>query len=289
LQINRSYWDKYKHIKTYDDIIDNDEKWKQIILHIFNGERKEFGYRRITAELNDRNIRHSNNEKVGERFVRRIMHKYDIRPLYVRKMMRKARFRATNTSVNYPDLIKRNYHQIKNRFTVLYTDITYLISHGKTSYKSTIIDAATREVIASDISSKPNAKFVVQTLKRAISIIGETKSLNDVVIHSDHGVQYTSHSWKQVCDTYGLIISMGTKKTCADNIVIENYHSLLKKGTIHNHRYESHDEYIRDVLSWDRWYNSKKSPTTMLTTKQINNHILCGQINLSVKNTVNLL
>jgi putative transposase len=82
---------------------------------------------------------------------------------------------------------------------------------------------------------------------------------------------------------------MGAKKTCVDNIVIESYHSLLKKGTIHNHRYESHDEYIRDVLSWDRWYNSKKSPTTMLTTKQINNHILCGQINLSVENTVNLL
>jgi hypothetical protein len=49
--------------------------------------------------------------------------------------MRKARFRATNTSVNYPDLIKRNYHQIKNLFTVLYTDITYLISHGNQHIK----------------------------------------------------------------------------------------------------------------------------------------------------------
>jgi hypothetical protein len=45
---------------------------------------------------------------------------------------------------------------------------------------------------------------------------------------------------------------MGAKKTCADNIVIESYHSLLKKGTIHN-------------------------------------HILYGQINLSVENAANLL
>jgi putative transposase len=102
-------------------------------------------------------------------------------------------------------------------------------------------------------------------------------------------MKYTNHTWKQVFDSLGLIISMGAKKTCADNIVIESYHSLLKKGTIHNHRYESHDEFIRDVLNWNRWYNSKKSPTTMLTTKQINNHILCGQINLSVENAVNLL
>jgi hypothetical protein len=52
-------------------------------------------------------------------------------------------------------------HQIENRFSISYTDITYLKSHGKTSYKSIIIDAATREVIAADISSRPNAKFVI--------------------------------------------------------------------------------------------------------------------------------
>jgi transposase InsO family protein len=42
-------------------------------------------------------------------------------------------------------------------------------------------------------------------------------------------MKYTNHTWKQVFDSLGLIISMGAKKTCADNIVIESYHSLLKK------------------------------------------------------------
>ncbi|UZQ29864.1 MAG: hypothetical protein OHM56_12250 [Spiroplasma phoeniceum] len=36
-------------------------------------------------------------------------------------------------------------------------------------------------------------------------------------------------------------ISMGKNYHCADNIVIESFRSLLKKATIHNNIYLSHD------------------------------------------------
>jgi transposase InsO family protein len=40
---------------------------------------------------------------------------------------------------------------------------------------------------------------------------------------------------------------MGKKYHYADNAVIESFHSLLKKGKIHNKNYKSHNEDINDV------------------------------------------
>ncbi|WP_425378938.1 hypothetical protein [Spiroplasma endosymbiont of Polydrusus pterygomalis] len=51
---------------------------------------------------------------------------------------------------------------------------------------------------------------------------------------------------------------MGKNYHCADNIIIEIFHSLLKKGTIHNKNYKSHNEYINDVKKWNKWYSNQK-------------------------------
>ncbi|WP_253301093.1 hypothetical protein [Spiroplasma endosymbiont of Phyllotreta cruciferae] len=51
---------------------------------------------------------------------------------------------------------------------------------------------------------------------------------------------------------------MGKNYHCADNIVIESFHSLLKKATIHNKIYNSHEEYIQDVIKWNTWYSNRK-------------------------------
>ncbi len=44
----------------------------------------------------------------------------------------------------------------------------------------------------------------------------------------------------------------------ADNIVIEIFHSFLKKVIIHNKIYNSHEEYIQDVIKWNTWYSNRK-------------------------------
>ncbi|UZQ29673.1 MAG: hypothetical protein OHM56_11035 [Spiroplasma phoeniceum] len=60
------------------------------------------------------------------------------------------------------------------------------------------------------------------------------------------------------CISNEIIISMDKNYHCADNIVIESFYSLLKKATIHNNIYLSHDKYINDVKKWNKWYPSRK-------------------------------
>ncbi|RUO86051.1 hypothetical protein D9R21_05325 [Spiroplasma endosymbiont of Megaselia nigra] len=62
----------------------------------------------------------------------------------------------------------------------------------------------------------------------------QKKDISDIIIHSDHGFQYTSKIYNNKCISNGIRISMGKNYHCADNIVIEIFHSLLKKATIHN-------------------------------------------------------
>ncbi|UZQ30582.1 MAG: hypothetical protein OHM56_03335 [Spiroplasma phoeniceum] len=53
------------------------------------------------------------------------------------------------------------------------------------------------------------------------------KDLSNIIIHSDHGFQYTSKIYNNKCISNEIRISMGKNYHCADNIVIESFHSLL--------------------------------------------------------------
>ncbi|UZQ30716.1 MAG: hypothetical protein OHM56_04155 [Spiroplasma phoeniceum] len=91
-----------------------------------------------------------------------------------------------------------------------------------------------------------------------IKLNKQKKDLSNIIIHSDHVFQYTSKIYNNKCISNEIRISMGKNYHCADNIVIESFNSLLKKATIHNNIYLSHDEYINDVKKLNKWYSSLK-------------------------------
>ncbi|UZQ30128.1 MAG: hypothetical protein OHM57_00245 [Spiroplasma phoeniceum] len=62
-----------------------------------------------------------------------------------------------------------------------------------------------------------------------IKLNKQKKDLSKIIIHSDHGFQYTSKIYNNKCIYNKIKISIGKNYHCADNIVIESFHSLLKK------------------------------------------------------------
>ncbi|UZQ30010.1 MAG: DDE-type integrase/transposase/recombinase [Spiroplasma phoeniceum] len=133
------------------------------------------------------------------------------------------------------------------KFKVLFTDATYLIWNGKKHYQSTIIDGYAKEIVDMQSSKYNDNKIVMNNLDAAINKIKQTKKdLSSIIIHSDHGLQYTSKIYNNKCISNKIRISMDKNYHCAYNIVIESFHYLLKKATIHKNIYLSHDEYIND-------------------------------------------
>ena len=182
------------------------------------------------------------------------MKENNIRAEFVRKMIKKQnqRIKRKELQINYPDLVNRNFKDITKRFKVVFTEVTYLIWNGQRYYQSTIIDGFTKEIIDFKISKYNDTKLVIENLRDALIKIKVLKNdLKGIIIHSDHGFQYTSKIYQEKCISNGIIISMGKNYHCADNIVIESFYSLLKKGTIHNNTYTSLKEYVSDVKQWN--------------------------------------
>ena len=80
----------------------------------------------------------------------------------------------------------------------------------------------------------------------------------NVIIHSDQGTQYTSHEYKAFCNNLGFQISMSRKGSPLDNAVMENWHSLLKKETLHNNDYQNINEYVNGVFDWIWFYKTER-------------------------------
>ncbi|WP_374697075.1 hypothetical protein [Spiroplasma endosymbiont of Polydrusus formosus] len=70
--------------------------------------------------------------------------------------------------MQYPDLINCKFNDIKTRFLVLYTDVTYLIWKRERYYQSTIIDEYTKEIVDVKWSKYNKNKLVMDNLNDAI-------------------------------------------------------------------------------------------------------------------------
>ncbi|WP_338991170.1 DDE-type integrase/transposase/recombinase [Spiroplasma endosymbiont of Seladonia tumulorum] len=230
--LKRSYWDKYKNYESSK----KDKKAINDIVKVYEENLKQFGYRRITKYLKE-----DYGIKYNSKKVLRIMRDNQIQPEYVRKMRRKMKYKQNKEKslLQYPDLINRKFNDIKTRFSVLYTDVTYLIWKGERYYQSTIIDGYTKEIVDVKWSKYNDNKLVMDNLNDAINKIKLIKKdLNGIIIHSDHGYQYTSTIYHDKCLSNGITISMG-----------KNYHCKI---------YNSHEEYIQDVIKWNTWYSNRK-------------------------------
>ncbi|UZQ30321.1 MAG: DDE-type integrase/transposase/recombinase [Spiroplasma phoeniceum] len=109
--------------------------------------------------------------------------------------------------------------------------MAYLIWNGKKHYQSTIIDGYNKKIVDAQWSKYNDNKIVMNNLDAAINKIKQAKKdFSNIIIHSDHGFQYKSKIYNNKCISNEIRISMGKNYHCADNIVIESFHYLLKKS-----------------------------------------------------------
>ena len=238
LEISRSAFYKYRNT------IDKDYYDYRLIKGIFEDNMYSYGYRRISLALLDEYGLIMNRKKVA-----RIMKKYGLKARYLKKSNHE-KAKEKREENRKEDLLRRNFHQ---RGWV--TDITYLIFGNKRSYLSTILDLETRDWISYKIQKYNTNELVMNTLNEAIS---KTKDLNGLILHSDQGFQYFSTEYQQTCVSNGILISMSRKGTPLDNAVIESFHSILKKETLHNYNIKSLEQYIALVHKWMNFYNTKR-------------------------------
>ena len=100
-------------------------------------------------------------------------------------------------------------------------------------------------------------------------------TLTGAVFHADHGAQYTSTAFAELCARLGVLQSMGAVGSSADNALAESFNASLTRETLQGAaRWASVHQARLAVFRWITRYNTQRrhsycrylSPSTLETT-----------------------
>ena len=218
---------------------------KEEITAIFHENKGRYGYRRITAELRNRNI------YLNHKTVQRLMQKLG---LVCRVRMKKYRSYKGEVGKIAPNLLNRNFHAEKpNQKWV--TDVTEFSLFGEKLYLSPILDLHSSDLVSYTISDRPVLRMVTTMLNEAFAKIPDGTNL---ILHSDQGWQYQHKQYQRMLREKGIRQSMSRKGNCLDNAVIENFFGLLKSELLYLQEFQSMEHFKQELIEYLDYYNNRR-------------------------------
>jgi len=140
-----------------------------------------------------------------------------------------------------------------------HADITYIRIVNSFVYLAPIIDGFSRKVVGYGLGRTLSADLAIAALIDAIS----KRNTDNLIHHSDQGIQYCSYDYVKILKSYGIAISMSGKANPYDNAKIESFFRTLKVEEIYMFEYETYGEvleripyFIEEVYNRKRLYSS---------------------------------
>jgi len=209
-------------------------------------ESPAYGYRRITAELQQRGF------DVNHKRVLRMMREDNL--LCVR---RRAFMVTTDSRHNlpvYPNLAGEMKPTAINQLWV--ADITYVRLRTEFVYLAVMLDAFSRRVIGWALGRTLEAQLAVAALRMALV---QRRPAPGLVHHSDRGVQYASQDYTEMLKQHKATISMSRKGNPYDNAACESFMKTLKCEEVYRNEYRDFHEAHSSIGEFlERVYNQKR-------------------------------
>jgi putative transposase len=145
--------------------------------------------------------------------------------LLVRRKKKKAQTTfSAHWLRKYHNLIKGIEAMKPNQVWV--ADITYLETEIGFVYISLITDAYSRKIVGYHVADNLLAISSVEALKMALTNM--PKNLENLIHHSDRGIQYCSQEYVNVLQDYQIKISMTQNGDPLENAIAERVNGILK-------------------------------------------------------------
>ncbi len=185
-------------------------------------ENRFYGYTRITHLLL-RRFQININRKTTYRYMKAMSLQAISRDL---KQFKYPKMRNDNNDYKNLMLDESNNRNFKvdksNRYWFI--DITYLLSRKTPFYLFAIKDGYDKRIVAYSLTDRFTNEFVIDCIRKAFI----ANDVSNLIIHSDHGTNFTSYEYEDLCKEFGVTISMSRKGNSVDNSPIESFFALLK-------------------------------------------------------------
>src|SRR3954447_11582114 len=227
-----------------------DEQLAERIRVVHQGDRA-YGAPRVTAELNDGTPL---GERVNHKRVARVMAQWGIAGIRLRRRVRTTVPEPSDAKA--PDLLKRDFTAATPN-TKYVGDITYLpLADGRNLYLATVIDCCSRRLAGWAVADHMRTDLVQQALKAAWAT---RRGLRGAIFHADHGAQYTSKDYANLCDQLGVKLSLGGVGSSADNALAESFNATLKRETLAGAAaFTDEQSCHREIFRWATRYNTRR-------------------------------
>lgn len=201
---------------------------------------------------------------VNHKRVERLMRVAGLQGLHKRRARRGGGRAATED-----DLVHRQFH-VEALDRLWLTDITeHPTGEGKL-YCGAVMDAFSRRIIGWSISDRIKSDLVIDALGMAILRRDPAKNTRDAngrtktILHSDHGVQYTSWAFGKRLRDAGLLGSMGTVGDCYDNSMMESFWSSMQRELLDTRTWRTRAELATGMFEWiECWYNPQRRHSSL--------------------------
>lgn len=123
----------------------------------------------------------------------------------------------------HPNLLKERKPVRPNEIWV--SDITYIDTAEQTAYLSLITDAYSRKIVGYHLHDSLHTDGCAAALEMAL----KNEKFNELIHHSDRGLQYCSTQYQQILNKNNIIPSMTDGYDCYQNALAERINGILKE------------------------------------------------------------
>jgi putative transposase len=228
-----------------------DETLKPEIVRVHADNFGVYGAAKVWAQLNREGI------AVARCTVERLMRELGLRGAVRGKPVHTT---AGDDAADRPrGLVDRQFSAAgPNRLWV--ADLTYVRTWSGFVYVAFIADVYSRRIVGWQASRSLKTDLALDTLKQAIwSRQRDGADLDQLIHHSDRGVQYLSIRYTERLAENGVVNSVGSRGDSYDNALAETINGLYKTELVRNKGpWRGLDDLELATLEWVDWFNHRR-------------------------------
>jgi putative transposase len=235
----------YAWVKRLEQPDPDAERMEQV-QEAYEKSHRTYGYRRITLWLQRRK-----DICINHKAVLRLMNK-----LNIRSVARKRRIfrKMAEIQHHYANLLHQEF-QASQPNQKWVTDVTYIATSSGWAYLSTIQDLFDGFIVSYHFGRQNSLGLVLNTLKQAQQ---KEQVADELLLHSDHGYQYTSHAYALLTQDYAITPSMSRLGNCWDNAPMESFFSHLKEEALRPYPMPTFEEAKQLIDDSIHFYNYER-------------------------------
>lgn len=226
----------------------SDEQIKEILLEEIAGDAYNYGYRKLTKLLR-RKYHIVINKKKGYRLCKELN---ILRPQRQKK-------------VPYPRKLAQN-RIITGSNQLWEADIKYGFIEGEDRFffVMSIIDVYDRGIVDFHMGLSCTVTDVAQTLQRAMLKRQQFHKPKKLVIRTDNGPQFISHTFQEFCEKVKLEHERIPPKTPNMNAHIESFHRIFEDDCLSRYSFETYAHAYEAVTDFMVFYNERRMHSSIL-------------------------